>query len=227
MKWIIGSSNHGCWLGTYELEKQRALERVLQRGMVVYDIGAQAGFYALFFTGLVGEKGKVYAVEPFAENIYYLVAHVRLNKLENVEVIQAALCEGAGLHNFTIDLGVSQNRLTDDGETVLRVPTLSVDDLWGRCGCAPPDLIKIDVEGAEARILQGAKRTLERYRPILFVALHGDQQRHACRQILEDLEYRVCDLAGRTLSGQWLADEISAWSTGRQGGECFTSGAGR
>lgn len=45
MKWIVGSSNHGCWLGTYELEKQLALQRAVRQGMVVYDIGAQAGFY--------------------------------------------------------------------------------------------------------------------------------------------------------------------------------------
>jgi hypothetical protein len=53
-KWIVGSSNHGCWLGTYELEKQAVLERFVKPGMTVYDIGAQAGFYSLFFSRLVG-----------------------------------------------------------------------------------------------------------------------------------------------------------------------------
>ena len=50
MKWIIGSGHHGCWLGSYELDKQCALEHFVNTGMVVYDIGAQAGFYTLFFS---------------------------------------------------------------------------------------------------------------------------------------------------------------------------------
>jgi hypothetical protein len=58
LKWIVGSSNHGCWLGTYELEKQVALERFVKPGMTVYDIGAQAGFYTLFFSRLVGGGGR-------------------------------------------------------------------------------------------------------------------------------------------------------------------------
>ena len=57
LRWIVGSATHGCWLGTYELDKQRVLERFVKHGMTVYDIGAQAGFYALVFSRLVGEAG--------------------------------------------------------------------------------------------------------------------------------------------------------------------------
>jgi protein-L-isoaspartate O-methyltransferase len=78
MKWIAGSSTHGCWLGTYELEKQRVLARFISVGMTVYDIGAQAGFYTLFFSRLVG-SGKVYAIEPYAENTQYLLTHIRIS----------------------------------------------------------------------------------------------------------------------------------------------------
>jgi hypothetical protein len=52
MKWLVGSSDHGCWLGTYELDKQQALTQFVRTGMTVYDVGAQAGFYTLFFSRL-------------------------------------------------------------------------------------------------------------------------------------------------------------------------------
>lgn len=226
MKWIVGSSNHGCWLGTYEMEKQLALERAVRQGMVVYDIGAQAGFYTLILSCLVGGDGKVYAVEPFAENLRYLLAHVSVNGLRNVEVIAVALCEKTGLENFSVDCGRSQNRLVSRGKSNLRVPTASLDDLIECWGCAPPHLIKMDVEGAEARVLQGARTTLRRFRPILFIALHGEEQRRACREILQSLDYRVCDLDGRELSDQAGTDEVSAWPATRLRDQGLSSDAG-
>ena len=81
LKWVVGSSNHGSRLGTYELDKQDALRKFVKPGMTVYDIGAQVGFYTLFFSRLVGDSGRVYAFEPFAGNIQYLMAHVRMNHL--------------------------------------------------------------------------------------------------------------------------------------------------
>jgi hypothetical protein len=57
MRWISGSATHGCWLGTYELPKQALVERLVRPGMTVYDIGAQAGFYTLVFSRLVGSAG--------------------------------------------------------------------------------------------------------------------------------------------------------------------------
>src|SRR5580698_11236472 len=65
-KWVAGSSVHSCWLGTYELRKQYQLERRIRPGMTVYDIGANAGFYTLLFSRLVGATRTVYAFEPYA-----------------------------------------------------------------------------------------------------------------------------------------------------------------
>src|SRR5271155_1636955 len=79
MKWIVGSANHGCWIGTYELAKQHALEHFVRSGLVAYDVGAQAGFYSLLFSRLAGPTGTVYAFEPCAYEARYLLDHVRMN----------------------------------------------------------------------------------------------------------------------------------------------------
>ena len=206
MKWIAGSSVHGCWLGTYELEKQKSLERFICPGMTIYDIGAQAGFYTLFFSRLAGDRGKVYAFEPCAYEARFLIDHVRLNHLDNVRVVQAAVGEKRELLSMSSDRGMCENRLGDDPDATLIVPTISLDD----SGLPAPDLIKMDVEGAESAVLRGAQRTLQDAAPVLFVALHGDRQRKACATIFRDAGYSIHDLDGQLLSGAPSVDEVYA-----------------
>src|SRR5690348_11469417 len=81
MKWVVGSSTHGCWLGNYEPEHQALIRAEVKRDMNVLDIGANAGFYSLAFAGL---GASVWAFEPLAENVVNLRRHVSLNKLERV-----------------------------------------------------------------------------------------------------------------------------------------------
>lgn len=154
MKWIAGSSNHGCWLGTYELEKQKAIRRFIKPGMIIYDIGAHAGIYSLLFSKLVGPNGKVFAFEPFAENVVNILKHIRLNRLNNVNLIQSSLSDKSGLVSFLIGKSSSMGSITHT-HTYLQVPTFSLDELVFNFDFPMPDLIKMDVEGAEAMVLEG------------------------------------------------------------------------
>jgi len=71
-QWIVGSGQHGCWLGSYEYDKQQLLTRNIAAGRVVFDLGSHAGFYTLLASSLVGPKGKVVAFEPMPQNLAYL-----------------------------------------------------------------------------------------------------------------------------------------------------------
>ena len=213
MKWTVGSGNHGCWLGTYESDKQQALERLVIPGMMVFDIGAQTGFYTLIFSRLVGEQGRVYAFEPFPDNVHRLLAHLRLNKVGNAQVIHAAVAEHSSLSGFSVDHGSYRNKLADGAEAVLLVATTSLDDVVERHGLTPPGLIKMDVEGAESTILEGARRLLERHRPILFVALHGGEQRRGCQRLMKKVGYTIYDLKGTPQPEDLETDEVYALPT--------------
>jgi FkbM family methyltransferase len=209
MKWIAGSSIHGCWLGTYELEKQAALQRFVRSGMTIYDIGAQAGFYTLFFSRLTGEGGRVFAFEPCPYETRFLVDHVRMNSLTNVKIIQAAVGDRTRFVGISTDRGSCQNQICDDSSTALMVPCVDLDSL----DLPPSDLIKIDVEGTESAVLEGAQRILREARPVVFVALHSNEQRRKCAAILRVAGYTICDLQGQPVKGVPETDEIYAVPT--------------
>jgi FkbM family methyltransferase len=206
MKWIAGSSLHGCWLGTYELKKQQVLERFVRPGMTVYDVGANAGFYTLFLSRLVGDTGRVFAFEPCPYVARFLIDHVRMNRVSNVRVIQAAMARQTGLVGMSTDKGFSENQISDDRNSALMVPSLSLDT----SSLPSPDLIKMDVEGAESEILRGAQKTLREAQPVVFVALHGSQQRAACPELFRAAGYAVYDLDGQVIEGIPSVDEIYA-----------------
>ncbi len=214
LKWVVGSATHGCWLGTYELEKQISLEQFVKPGMTVYDIGAQAGFYSLIFSRLVQREGTVYAIEPFAENVRHLLTHIQLNQIENLKVIQGALSNRSDLRGFGIANNHFENSILEENNGTLIVPTFSLDELLEMGNLVPPSLLKVDVEGAESKVLEGAIQTLKAYKPILFLALHGQDQREKCFRILHENSYEVFNCHGMPLEENTSEDEIYAVSKG-------------
>jgi len=209
MKWIVGSGTHGCWLGTYESEKQSTLKQFVKTGMTVFDIGANAGFYSLAFSRLVGVEGEVWVFEPSAENADYLLKHVRLNQLHNVNLIQAAVSDKNGIVGFQTTGCHATGHITDTSQCW--VPTVSLDSLIAENIIPVPDVIKMDVEGAESLVLNGAKDLLKKKKTTLFIALHGDNQKQHCAEILRSAGYEIHLLDGQSAtSGELTSDEIYA-----------------
>jgi FkbM family methyltransferase len=174
---------------------QDRVAQLVRPDMVVWDVGANAGFYTLAFSRLVGNSGRVYAFEPFAENAHNLLRHVRLNGLVNVKIIQAALANQSGLLHFSSGASNSQGRISSDDTSYL-VPTFAADDFIARFPDSRPQLIKIDVEGAESALLSGAIQLLSKFGPDLLLALHGEAQERACREILLSKGYSLNYLDG-------------------------------
>ena len=198
-KWIAGSSIHGCWLGHYEHDKQDVVARLLKPGMKVFDIGANAGFYTLAFSRLTGSSGQVWAFEPFAENATNLLHHLRLNTIGNVTLIQAAVAERPGLAGFQIAHGNSMGMLSANLNGYL-VPTVALDGLIENGTLPFPDLIKMDVEGAESLVLEGAKNLLSQRKAVLLIALHGEAQMRTCLTLLHEAGYDAFRFDGQVVA---------------------------
>lgn len=207
MRWVVGSSTHGCWLGHYELEKQAAVRRLVKPGMKIFDAGANAGFYTLAFSRLSGMTGHVWAFEPLPDNLRNLRRHIALNTLQNVTVVEAALSDRSGTARFLSAPSNAMGRLSDEGEITVR--TVSIDETCQRVGV--PDLLKLDVEGAESAVLEGARETLARHRPVLLLATHGREQERRCVEILEAAGYEFSYLDGAPAASASLnRDELIA-----------------
>jgi FkbM family methyltransferase len=186
-RWIAGSSNHGCWLGSYEHDKAQRFAASVRAGDVVYDIGAHVGYYTLLSARMAGSSGKVFAFEPLPRNARYLERHVELNEAKNVTIIEAAVTDETGTSSFVQSPTSLEGRISPEGG--LTVETVSLDDLLTSGRIAPPNVVKIDVEGAEALVLAGASAVLERYRPLLFLAIHGESARVKCGAYLRSVGY--------------------------------------
>jgi FkbM family methyltransferase len=195
MRWRVGAFDHGCWLGSFELEKQQRLRDRLRKGMTVFDIGAHVGFYTLLMSRAVGDSGKVFAFEPWPANITDCLAHVRMNRMANVVVVPAAVGNTHGLASFASGQSSSTGKIADS-DTAVRVACLTLDDLLVTDRFPVPDVIKIDVEGAESQVLEGARKLLRHHATTWFVALHSSDQKQACLRLLADAGYAVSALNG-------------------------------
>lgn len=196
-KWIVGAGEHGYWLGSYELRKRLAFEREISLGSVVYDIGANVGYFSLLASELTGQDGKVYAFEPLPRNIEFLRKHVTLNRMVNIEVIEAAVSDQGGEASFDLGASSAMGHLADSGQISVRM--VSLDEMFDAGELQPPDYVKVDVEGAEYAALQGARKLLETYQPVLFLDTHEREAHSPTIAMLEELGYVFEILDGKSL----------------------------
>jgi FkbM family methyltransferase len=186
-RWIAGSGVHGYWLGSFETDKMRLLQKTIQPNAVVFDIGAHVGYYTLLASQSVGEHGRVIAFEPVPQNISYLQKHMQLNDCQNTQIIEAAVSDRDGKATFVMGNSSSEGRLADDGN--IFVKTVCIDSLIEAGQIPPPNLCKIDIEGGEYEALLGARQTITLYQPIIFVALHTEKARQNCFRLLQEYGY--------------------------------------
>ena len=186
-KWIVGSSDHGCWLGSYEFEKQILLTKMIKQSTNFFDIGAHVGFYTLLASHLVKDSGNIFAFEPFPRNIEYLEKHLMANGIQNVTLFKAAVSDHTGVATFQEGPSSSTGQISERGN--LAIELASLDDLFFKGAVPLPDYIKIDVEGAEFSVLTGARQILTRGRPMIFLATHGTEAHLKCLSMLQSLGY--------------------------------------
>jgi FkbM family methyltransferase len=206
-RWIVGSSNHRCWLGTYEYSKVKVFSAMIKRGEVVYDLGANAGYYSLLASVLVGPDGQVISFEPLPRNLTLLRRHLDLNGVRNCAVMDVAVSSLDGTAKFDSGPNPHMGHLAGDSQNALSVRTVALDGLVASGQIRPPNVIKCDIEGGELDALRGAAGILSKYSPTIFLATHGPEVHQRCCALLKDLHYQLTPLNGLPLN---LTTEVLA-----------------
>jgi FkbM family methyltransferase len=185
--------------GDLESAVQEAMIRHLPRGGVLYDIGANLGFFSLLGATLAGPDGRVYAFEAAPQNAQAIERNAELNKLTTITVIAKAVSAASGQGRLQVVDDQSWSKLIDYGEhpftqEVIDVELVAIDDLVSAQEIPPPDLVKIDVEGAEIAVLEGMRATIERHRPAIICELHDTHAEFT--RVMRELGYRLINLEG-------------------------------
>jgi FkbM family methyltransferase len=149
------------------------LREFVPSGSCVIDVGANVGFFSLRFAQWVGDTGKVIAIEPEDRNYDNLVAALgRRGLSRRVDALKAVAAAIPGTAFLEINpLHPADHKLSRDG-TGLPATAVTLDGLVGDKGPSKPALVKIDVQGAEMQVLEGAADILKLAGPALFIELH-------------------------------------------------------
>src|SRR5437763_1291560 len=178
-----------------------ALKRELRAGDTFFDVGANAGFFTLVAAKLVGPTGKCVSFDPLPANVESLREQIELNRLTYCHVDARAIADAAGEAVFSFEFaGDPQGHLGGprrQSENQIKVLLTTLDQAAERWGT--PTFIKLDVEGAEDKALQGARHTIERIRPTWLIEIHTPDCEAAVRETLMRAGYAFSQVSGEAI----------------------------
>ncbi len=215
LRFNAAGSHSAFILGSHEPEVQELLAKVLRPGMVYYDVGANVGFFAMIAARLVGPSGHVVCFEPLPENARQIEYNARLNGFANIAVRREALGDSNRTEIFNTSTEPTWGMLSTVGKLPVQangqisVEVRTLDSVCSDGGLPRPDVIQMDVEGAEAEALRGASAMLTSARPLLVIELH--QTNAAVAAILDRLGYTYAVLGSSqpVLDVTWDANIVA------------------
>lgn len=180
--WNLASAGGGYATGQRAHEQMSILQQLISPGDVVWDVGAHHGCVTLLASARVQAGGWVYAFEPGKQSVRILRRHVRWNRLPNVTVEERALSSYTGVARFG---GGVTSKMHALGAGADEVQVVTGKSLVESGAVRTPNFVKIDVEGAEGAVLEGALSVVPSS-AVLVVALHSPEaDAHCTRQLRE------------------------------------------
>lgn len=185
--------------GTLEPPVQEALRRLLAPGAVFYDVGANVGFFTILGARLVGAGGRVVAFEPVPACARAVASNIALNDFAHAQIREAAVGAASGRDRLLVVGEASWSHLASTGRHAdvrdeIDVAVVAIDELVDAGDIPPPDVVKIDTEGAELQALEGMRATITSHRPAIVCELH-DTNAAFC-SLMDEFDYTTTNLDG-------------------------------
>lgn len=190
MIYLDKNDSLGLSLKDYEPFETKLVKEFVKKNDTAIDVGANIGYYTLILAKIVGEKGRVYAFEPDPENFKLLEKNIKVNHYKNVTAVNKAV----GSENSKVNLYLSEenkgnHKIYNDStkRSFVEVDLISLDSFFKK---QKIDFIKMDVEGSEAGVINGAKSLLLKNKPLLFTEfcpLFIEQFGYSPKKYLKDL----------------------------------------
>lgn len=203
--------DRGDW---FDVEVKTWIEQHVSAGMNCIDAGANWGLFTLLMASRVGEDGRVYAFEPASIFFRRLQDHLTLNDPQNVWIWNAALGDRDGEVVCTLEVPpYSASARVDCTRTSVQydqdelVQCYRLDSYWPHEN-RRLDFIKIDVDGSEERLLLGAAKTIDKYRPKIAIEFLMDPQGANAAKWLEARGYTFWQYKGGQVNCDWIRGRV-------------------
>ena len=158
--------------GVHEAFETELVKRLVKKGDVVLDIGANIGYYTLIFAKYVEKEGRVFAFEPNPDNFELLKKNVKINGYKNVVMVNKAVSNKTGKWKLYLSVyNKGDNRIFDvnDGRRFIEIETIRLDDYFKNYD-REIDFIKMDVQGAEGGVIQGMPNLLQKSKNLKIIS---------------------------------------------------------
>ena len=190
-------------LGIYEKETTDWIVSSLREGDTFLDVGANAGYFTLIGYSSVGPTGKVIAFDPVPLNCNTVRGHLDQNNIFNVVVEGLAVSNASGKTRFSVQHNnanshmsdISISHATEKEDESIEVDVVKLDD-YVASNKIMPSVIKVDVEGAEKLVLEGAGMLLRDFNCAWIISTHSSVLYEECKIIMESYGYIVDELMG-------------------------------
>lgn len=187
--------------GSHEPDTTKFVSEYIKKNMVCLDIGANIGYYSTLYSKIVGDGGKVISVEPSPLNFKYLKQNLERQNKTNYLLFNCACGNTEGTVNFQLDIRANKCKVVeneikiDTASNIIQVPLRRIDDVIKDCSINKLDFLKIDVEGYEWNTLQGARSSIQKFKPSIQIEIHfkriGVKTTHQILEFLKNEGYEV------------------------------------
>lgn len=196
--------------GSYDDFFFKYVEKLDLVGKTIFDIGTHIGFNSMYFAQLVGPTGKVYAFEPniYNKKRFDYILDKNIDLKERVEIFEVAVSNKVGSEQFifssNIENGTSSGSFIDTAHTIYDKSSYQTEGGFTSCNVKlvcldtptglpyplpDPDIIKMDIEGAEYLALEGSQKLIERKKPLILIEIHSIYNMYKVEKLLTSIGY--------------------------------------